>query len=75
MKVKLYCKGVSTVDYGVAMHEVFSIVHNFKICYFNPLLSDMHCAVELTVQNIIQKMIRHQMRTETPVRQSHADGM
>ena len=47
---KLTCNNVSLVDYFICSPLIFSTVSNFEVLDFNPLLSDIHCAVILTLK-------------------------
>ena len=47
------CKGVSVVDYVVASPGILSCINDFMIDEFDPLLSDVHSPVCLTLSNIV----------------------
>ena len=53
---KVTCKGLSTVDYAVGTQCIFRYVQNFKVCDFNPLYSDIHCPIELTLSRVFQDL-------------------
>ena len=44
------CKNVSVVDYFIRTPRLFSIIVNFAVEDFNPMLSDVHNAVRLTLR-------------------------
>ena len=48
---KLTCNNVSLVDYFICSPSIFPIVSNFEVLDFDPLLSDIHCAVTLTLKH------------------------
>ena len=45
---KTTCKDMSVVDYTIVSADVCSVMHTFHIANFNPILSDIHCAVEFS---------------------------
>ena len=47
---KLTCNNVSLVDYFICSPLIFPTVSNFEVLDFDPLLSDIHCAVTLTLK-------------------------
>ena len=47
---KLTCNNVSLVDYFICSPSIFTTVSNFEVLDFGPLLSDIHCAVTLTLK-------------------------
>ena len=44
------CKNVSVVDYFICKPRLFSTIVNFEVEDFNPMLSDVHNAVRLTLR-------------------------
>ncbi len=44
---KITCKGTSTVDYVVACADVITLISDFEVLEFDPLFSDVHCALVL----------------------------
>ena len=44
------CKNVSVVDYFICSPRLFSTIVNFEVEDFNPMLSDVHNAVRLTLR-------------------------
>ena len=44
------CKNASVVDYIICSPVLYSNIVFFNICEFNPLLSDVHCAVECHIK-------------------------
>ena len=44
------CSNVSLVDYFICSPLIFPTVSNFEALDFDPLLSDIHCAVTLTLK-------------------------
>ena len=50
---KVTCEGISLVDYAISSPEIFPIVKDFCVHDFNPIFSDVHCAIslELEVEN------------------------
>ena len=44
------CKNVSVVDYVICTTNMFSPIVNFEVDDFNPMLSDVHSAVRLTLR-------------------------
>ena len=47
---ELTCNNVSLVDYFICSPLIFPTVSNFEVLDFDPLLSDIHCAVTLTLK-------------------------
>ena len=47
---KLTCNNVSLIDYFICSPLIFPNVSNFDVLDFDPLLSDIHCAVTLTLK-------------------------
>ena len=45
---KVTSKDCSLIDYAIGTNHVFKNVTAFQICDFDPLLSDIHCALILT---------------------------
>ena len=50
---KATCEGISLVDYAISSPEIFPIIKDFCLHDFNPIFSDVHCAIslELEVEN------------------------
>ena len=47
---KLTCNNVSLVDYFICSPSIFPTASDFEVLDFDPLLSDIHCAVTLTLK-------------------------
>ena len=48
---KVTCvKGESVIDYFVCSAEVFELIIDFKVEEFDPLLSDVHCGLKMTLK-------------------------
>ena len=45
----LDCKNVSVVDYAICTPNVLTRINDFFVNDFDPMLSDVHCAVCLTL--------------------------
>ena len=45
---KVTCKNVSVVDYAICTPNVLTCINDFFVNDFDPMLSDVHCAVCLT---------------------------
>ena len=43
------CKDKSTIDYFLSTPSLFDIVTNLKVLEFNPLFSDVHCTVSVSI--------------------------
>ena len=48
-KGEVSCKDASLVDYFLASHSVFPIITDMCVQDFDPLLSDVHCPITLTL--------------------------
>ena len=47
---KLTCNNVSLVDYFICSLLIFPTVSDFEVLDFDPLLSDLHCVITLTLK-------------------------
>ena len=46
---KLTCQNKTLVDYALGDIEMFGAFHDFKLLDFEPLLSDVHCGLQLSL--------------------------
>ncbi|XP_071107207.1 uncharacterized protein [Haliotis cracherodii] len=53
---KLTCRNASVVDYCIASAETFPLLIDFEVLEFDPISSDVHCGLSLTLDCTAQQL-------------------
>ena len=52
---KITCKNRSVIDYFISSSSLFPVIQDFDINDFNPILSDIHNSVHISLKTCLQK--------------------
>ena len=62
------CKNTSVIDYFLMSSKLFSLVKEFEIQDFDPLLSDVHNPIHITLQSSVTPNINNSNTSQHPTK-------